>query len=85
MFVAVLDGVYVGRRVLVGTPGGSVMVGLGVFVPAGLGVLVSTALPTSSSTQREHPGIIPGKPPAAPPLIGGAAPSYALRPNMYAY
>ncbi len=65
--------------------GGRVWVGLGVFVPAGLGVLVITALPTSSSEHPAQPGITPGKPPAAPPSIGGAAPSYALCPNIYAY
>ena len=85
VLVLVLAGVLVDLGVFVGTPGGSVLVGLGVFVPAGLGVAVITALPTSSSTQPGQPGITPGKPPAAPFSIGGDAPSYALCPNIYEY
>ncbi len=85
VLVAVPAGVLVDLGVFVDTPGGSVFVGLGVFVPAGLGVAVITALPTSSSAQPGQPGITPGKPPAAPFSIGGDAPSYALCPNIYEY
>ena len=85
VLVLVIEGVLVDLGVFVDTPGGSVLVGLGVFVPAGLGVAVITALPTSSSTQLGQPGITPGKPPAAPFSIGGDAPSYALCPNIYEY